>query len=139
MEAETLLKKLHTAFNKRDIDLLMECFASDYSSEQPVYPGRAFKGAEQVEKNWASNFNEMPDFSSHLVNYTIGNNTLWAEWNWEGTRLDKTKLHMRGVTIFGIDNHKINWGRLYMEPVKTGGTGIEDAIKEVMHGKKADK
>jgi hypothetical protein len=136
MSAETILQKLHTAFNDHDIESLIDCFAPDYASEQPVYPDRAFQGSEQVRKNWGSNFDEMPNFKSTLVSYAIAGNSLWAEWDWEGTRQDNTILQMRGVTIFEIVNDKIKHGRLYMEPVKTGGPGIDAAIKEVMHGKK---
>jgi hypothetical protein len=120
----------------RDINLLMECFDEDYSSEQPVHPDRSFHGHDQVRKNWASNFDEMPDFSAHLLRHAISNNSLWTEWEWQGTRQDKSKLLMRGVIIMGVETDKIKWGRLYVEPVDISGKGIEAAVKEVMHGKK---
>lgn len=138
MDPESLLVKLKTAFNTRDIRLLMECFDERYSSEQPVHPDRTFKGGEQVKKNWASNFNEMPDFSAQLVRHTISNNSIWAEWEWQGTRQDKSRLLMRGVTIMGVEGGKIKWGRLYVEPVEMNGKGIEAAVEEVMQGKKTD-
>ena len=136
MNAETLLVKLNRAFNTRDINLLMECFDEDYSSEQPVHPDRSFQGHDQVRKNWASNFDEMPDFSAHLLRYAISNNSLWTEWEWQGTRQDKSKLLMSGVIIMGIEKDKIKWGRLYVEPVDISGKGIDAAVKEVMHNKK---
>ena len=136
MDLESLLLKLKDAFNTRDIKLLIECFDESYFSEQPVHPGRTFTGQEQVKKNWASNFNEMPDFSAHLLSHTISNNSIWAEWEWQGTRQDKSKLLMRGVTIMGVGDGKIKWGRLYVEPVEMNGKGIEAAVEEVMHGKK---
>jgi hypothetical protein len=136
MNLEFLLVKLNRAFNTHDIKLLMECFDESYSSEQPVHPGRSFQGQEQVRKNWASNFNEVPDFSAHLLRHAISNNSLWTEWEWQGTRQDKSKLLMRGVIIMGIEKDKIKWGRLYVEPVDISGKGIEAAVKEVMHGKK---
>jgi len=135
---ETLLQKLKNAFNTRDIHSLVECFDEDYLSEQPVHPDRTFHGQEQVKKNWASNFDEMPDFSAHLLRHAISNNSIWAEWEWQGTRHDKSSLLMRGVTIMGVEDGKIKWGRLYMEPVETKGKGIEVAVEEVMHGKKTD-
>ena len=138
MNPESLLFKLKSAFNTHDIHSLIECFNEDYSSEQPVHPDRTFHGSEQVKKNWASNFDEMPDFSADLLRYSITNESVWAEWEWHGTRKDKSKLFMRGVTIMGVENSKIKWARLYVEPVEMSGKGIESAIEEVMHGKSTD-
>jgi hypothetical protein len=138
MMVESLLLKLNDAFNNHDIDSFADCFATDYSSEQPLHPDRSFKGREQARKNWQSNFIEMPDFTSRILNYAINNNTVWAEWEWNGTRQDKSSLFMRGVTIFGVEEGKIKWGRLYVEPVQMTGKGIEAAVKEVMQGKKDD-
>jgi hypothetical protein len=38
--------------------------------------------------------------------------------------------------IMGIQEGRITWGRLYVEPVEVNGKGIEAAMEEVMHGKK---
>jgi hypothetical protein len=132
---ESLLLKLNDAFNTHDIESLGECFDEGYSSEQPVHPDRTFQGNDQLKKNWASNFNEMPDFSAQLLRHAISNNTIWAEWEWQGTRRDKSRLLMRGVTIMGVEDRKIKWGRLYVEPVDMSGKGITAAVEEVMHGK----
>ena len=137
MDLESLLLKLKDAFNTHDINSFIECFDQHYYSEQPVHPDRTFRGQEQVNKNWSSNFDEMPDFSARLLRNVISNNTIWAEWEWQGTRQDKSKLLMRGVTIMGIEDGKIKWGRLYVEPVEESGKGIEAAVKEVMQGKKS--
>ena len=45
---------------------------------------------------------------------------------------------MKGVIVMGIEDGKIKWGRLYVEPVDVSGKGIEAAVEEVMHGKKND-
>ena len=138
MDEETLLFKLKDAFNTHDIDALVAYFDESYYSEQPVHPDRTFQGKQQVRKNWASNFNEMPDFTTQLLQHAISNNSIWAEWEWQGTRRDKSRLLMRGVTIMGVEDGKIKWGRLYVEPVDVSGKGIEAAVEEVMHGKKTD-
>jgi hypothetical protein len=36
---------------------------------------------------------------------------------------------MRGVTIFGVRDDLIVWGRLYMEPVQATGAGIDAQIQ----------
>ena len=136
MDAEALLFKLNEAFNARDIEALVACFDEDYYSEQPVHPARSFRGRDLLRKNWASNFNEMPDFSARLLRHSISIDLIWAEWEWQGMRTDRTKLFMRGVMIMGVQSGKIAWARLYVEPVEVDGNGIEASVEEVMHGKK---
>jgi len=136
MDEESLLFKLRDAFNARDIEAFVACFDENYYSEQPAHPDRIFHGREQVRKNWASNFDEMPDFSAQLIRHAINKDSIWAEWEWQGTRKDNSKLFMRGVMIIGVKESSIIWGRLYVEPVEMNGKGIEAAVEEVMHGKK---
>jgi hypothetical protein len=40
---------------------------------------------------------------------------------------------MRGVTIFGVRDHRIVWGRLYLEDVE-GGQGIDRAVQHMARG-----
>ena len=136
MDEELLLFELKDAFNKRDIEALVACFDENYYSEQPVHPERTFQGREMLRKNWASNFEEMPDFSAQLTRYATNGDVVWTEWEWQGSRKDNSKLFMRGVMIVGIGEGKITWARLYVEPVEINGKGIEAAVEEVMHGKK---
>lgn len=136
MDTEILLFKLRDALNNHDIETFVSCFDENYYSEQPVHPDRTFQGREQVRKNWTSNFEEMPDFLGQLIRYSINNDCVWTEWEWQGTRRDNSKMFMRGIMIIGVQNDKIMWGRLYIEPVEVTGKGIEAAVKEVMHGKK---
>ena len=131
-------ERLQQAQNARHLDAFVDCFAENYSSEQPVHPNRSFQGREQVKKNWASIFNEIPDFSAQLIRHTINNGCIWSEWEWQGTRMDNSKLFIRGVMIMGVQEGKIIWGRLYVEPVEVSGKGIEGAVQEVMHGKTVD-
>jgi hypothetical protein len=41
---------------------------------------------------------------------------------------------MRGVTIFGIGEDRIGWGRLYLEDVETTGRGIDQAVRHMAEG-----
>ena len=135
MELESLLLKLNDAFNTHNMQALMECFEQNYLSEQPVHPDRTFQGREQVRRNWASNFDEMPDFSAQLIRHVTNHDSIWTEWEWQGTRRDNSKLFMRGVMIIRVQEGKLTWSRLYVEPVEMNGKGIEAAVAEVMHSK----
>src|SRR4030095_710410 len=97
MDAETLLFKLKDALNTHDIEAFVLCFDENYYSEQPVHPDRKFRGRDQVRKNWASNFEERPDFSAQLIRHAINNDSIFSEWEWQGTRRDESKLLIRAV------------------------------------------
>ncbi len=129
----SVLERLHVAQNQHDLDAFVNCFAPDYKSEQPVHPDRVFQGREQVRKNWSAFFTSMPDFHSDLLDSATVEETLWAEWRWSGTRADGTRLEMRGMTIFGIQDDQIAWGRLYMEPVDEVDMGIDAAVRTLAH------
>jgi hypothetical protein len=51
----------------------------------------------------------------------------------QGTRTDGTRLDMRGVTIFGVREDRIIWGRLYLEDVERG-QGIDQAVHYMTRG-----
>lgn len=122
-----VLNRLTDAMNHRDLAALVACFAPDYASEQPVHPDRRFRGAAQVERNWAAMFAGLPDFRAEVVRTAVGDDTLWVEWRWTGTRADGSPLDACGACIFGIGDGRVTWGRLYMEEVQRG-QGIEAAV-----------
>jgi hypothetical protein len=129
-----VLARLLEAQNRHDLDAFVACFDPDYRSEQPVHPDRAFVGDEQVRGNWAEIFAAVPDFRAELLRSAHQGDIRWAEWHWSGTRVDGTRLDMRGVTIFGIGEDRIGWGRLYLEDVETTGRGIDQAVRHIAEG-----
>ena len=131
--ATDLLERLRDAQNAHDLDAFVACFDERYRSEQPVHPDRAFVGSDQVRTNWAAVFAGVPDFRAELLRSTRQGDTGWAEWHWHGTRTDGTRLAMRGVTIFGIRDDRIVWGRLYLEDVQPG-QGIGQAVQHMAGG-----
>ena len=116
--ATAVLKRLHAAQNHHDLAAFVACFEPDYHSEQPMHPDRAFAGSGQVRKDWAEIFAAVPDFQATLLRSAQAGGTGWAERHRHSTRLDGTPLDMRGVTIFGIRDDRIAWGRLYLEDVQ---------------------
>jgi len=127
------MERLLTAQNQHDLDAFVDCFDPDYQSEQPVYPARGFGGREQVRKNWSVIFRSTPDFRSELLHAATDGDSVWAEWHWFGTRTDATRFEMRGVTICGIRNDRIQWMRLYMEQVQEAGAGIDATVRSLTH------
>ncbi len=126
-----VIERLQKAMNNHDLEAFVECFNPDYQSEQPVHPDRRFRGREQVRKNWSAFFGSIRDFQTRLLRSAGGDDAMWTEWHWYGTQPDGTRFDMRGVIIFGIQNDRIIWGRLYMEPLQESGAGIDAAVDEL--------
>ncbi len=124
-----LIERLQRAINQHDLDALAACFDPDYQSEFPGHPDRAFRGHDQMRKNWSQIFRAVPDIEAVLLRCVSEGDTAWAEWEWRGAGADGTRHVMRGVTIQGVQQDRITWVRLYMEPVQEGG-GVDAALRQ---------
>ena len=122
---------LAEAMNAHDIDAFVSLFAADYDSRQPAHPDRAFVGRDQVRANWSAVFTGVPDFRAELVATAVEADTLWSEWRWRGTHEDGSALDMAGVIVCGVEDGRMAWARLYVEPVESGGHGIDAAVREM--------
>ena len=112
--------------NAHDIDAFVDCFAEDYDSEQPAHPDRAFTGSAQVRANWAAIGAGVPDVTAEIVRPVDAGEVEWSEWRWRGTGLD-----MAGVIVAGIRDGRLQWARLYVEPVEQAGAGIEAVVRRM--------
>jgi len=129
--AETI-QRLHSALNAHDIETFCGCFDLEYRSEQPVHPDRTFIGREQVRKNWTAIFDSMPDLQATLLTIFADGNTVCAEWRWTATQAGGASFDWRGTCLFGIEDDRIVWGRLYMEPVDSTGQGIDATVDDMV-------
>ena len=125
----TVLEQLHNAMNQHDLEAMLRLFDPDYRSEQPIHPNRGFGGKEQVRKNWSAIFESFPDFEAALLRHTADGGTVWSEWHWTATG-----LNMAGVTLLGVEENRIVWGRLYMEPIEEAGENIDEAVTRMTAG-----
>jgi hypothetical protein len=126
----TATERLHVAMNNHDVDAFAACFADTYRSEQPAHPSRAFVGRDQVRRNWTSVFAGVPDLTAEILVATTAGGVEMTEWVWSGGHTDGSRFEMRGVTVLGISDGLISWGRLYMEPVERDGDDIEAMVQE---------
>jgi len=120
----SVVQRLCDAVNQHNLEALLECIDEGYRSEQPAHPNRGFGGKEQVRKNWSALFESFPDFKAELLRYTADGNTVWSEWHWTAAG-----LNIAGVTLFGVREERIVWGRLYMEEVEEDGEDIDEAMR----------
>jgi ketosteroid isomerase-like protein len=128
---DEMSRRLLDAMNVHDLDAFTDCFAPDYRSEQPAHPNRAFRGADQARRNWEGVFAGVPDFSAELLALAVADGGVeLAEWRWSGTHTDGSAFTMRGATVFGVEDGRLAWGRLYMEPVEQAGSDIDEMVQE---------
>ena len=122
----SVIERMHEALNGHDLEAFLGCFGEDYRSEQPVHPGRGFGGKEQVRKNWSAIFESFPDFRAQLLRHVSSDATVWSEWHWTATG-----LNMAGIILFGVEEERIVWGRLYVEPVEEDRENIDQAVQRM--------
>jgi ketosteroid isomerase-like protein len=124
-------ERLLEAMNAHDLEGHLACFNEDYRSEQPTHPTRTFHGREQVRKNWSAVYESIPDFRAELLRLVVAGDVEWGEWVWRGTKEDGTPLEDRGVTIMGIRDGRIAWGRLYFEETEQEGADITETVRRM--------
>lgn len=127
----SLVRRLAAATNAHDLDALVACFADDYLNETPAHPGRGFRGAEQVRRNWAQLFAGIPDLSARILATAAAGDTVWTEWEMSGTRRDGAAHLMRGVIIFGVEAGKVTSARFYLEPVEDTSGSVDAQVARV--------
>ena len=124
-------ERLVDAQNAHDLDAMLECFDLAYRSEQPAHPARTFTGTDQVRKNWSTLLAAIPDFRAEVLRTAVSGDTVWAEARWTGTKADGSPLEEMIVTIFGLREGRIIWGRLYGEEVEQDGPDIDETVRHI--------
>ena len=126
-----IMNRLLSAMNAHDLGAFVACFAVDYDSQQPAHPNRAFRGSEQVRKNWEGVFAGIPDFAAELLlSAEIADGVEISEWRWTGTHTDGAPFGMQGMIVTGVQRNQIAWQRLYLEPIERGGADIDQMVQE---------
>ena len=106
------MKQVLDAFNRHDLDAIMEFFSEDCSFDFPRGPepwGQRFIGKAQVREGLAARFKGIPDVhygeDRHWIS-TDGNNGV-SEWTLTGTTTSGVKLKVRGCDLWEFRNGKI--------------------------------
>lgn len=133
-----VIDHIRHAVNAHDLGALAMCFQRDYRSEQPFYPDRAFRGRDQMRRNWTQIFGAVPDIRAEVLRSAVDGDTVWTEWEMRGTRRDGAPHHSAMVTIGGVEGGEVAWMRLYLEPV-TLGDDIEAAVQAELASGEAER
>ncbi|WP_211229327.1 nuclear transport factor 2 family protein [Nakamurella lactea] len=124
-----MIQRLRDSTNAHDIDGIVSCFASGYRNETPAHPARGFVGNDRVRRNWTQILAAIPDVSTKIVSCLADGDTVWSEWEHQGTRPDGSVHLMRGVIIFTVREGRIVAARFFLEPVDEATDGIDAAVR----------
>ena len=121
MEPKQLLQNWIDAFQRRDLDAVVACYADDAVNFQ-VAAGESV-GVEQIRKDTAEFFQGFPDAWSRVENL-IGDGD-WAAWEWVGggtfagefygNQPTGKTFEIRGCGFFNFRNGKIAYQRGYWD------------------------
>lgn len=98
-----MLREILDAFNRHDLDAIMEYFTEDAVFEMPRGPdpwGIRFTGKENVRKGLATRFSGIPDVHYGEDRHWIAGNRGVSEWTLTGTTLSGMRLRVRGCDLW---------------------------------------
>jgi ketosteroid isomerase-like protein len=108
---EDFLQSFVDAFNAHNIEAIMSHMTEDCvfeASAGPDFNGEKFTGQEQVRKAFISVFATFPDAHWGNPRHFISGNRGFSEWIFTGTKLDGTKVEVKGCDLFSFENGKIS-------------------------------
>ena len=104
------LKKIADAFNRHDLDAIMEFFSDDCSFDFPRGPepwGQRFIGKAQVREGLASRFKGIPDVHYGDDRHWVAGDKGVSEWTLTGTTTAGVKLNVRGCDLWEFKDGKV--------------------------------
>jgi steroid delta-isomerase-like uncharacterized protein len=104
------LQKILDAFNRHDLDAIMEFFSDDCSFDFPRGPepfGQRFIGKAQVREALAGRFKGIPDVHYGEDRHWVAGDRGVSEWTLTGTTTSGVSLKVRGCDLWEFRNGKV--------------------------------
>lgn len=104
------LKEIAEAFNRHDLDAIMEFFAEDCVLEMPRGPhpwGERYQGKSQVREGLATRFAGIPDVHYGDDRHWVCGNMGVSEWTLTGTATSGDRLELRGCDHWEFRDGKV--------------------------------
>jgi ketosteroid isomerase-like protein len=109
------------AFNRHDLDAIMEFFSDDCSFDFPRGSepwGRRFIGKAQVREALAGRFNGIPDVHYGEDRHWVAGDMGVSEWTLTGTTTSGVSLKVRGCDLWEFRNGKVTLKNSYWKIVE---------------------
>ena len=104
------LRSFLDAFNRHDLDAIMDFFAEDCVFEMPRGPepwGRRYVGKRAVREGLATRFAGLPDVhyveDRHLLSGDVG----VSQWTLTGTTREGVRIEVRGLDVLDFRDGKV--------------------------------
>ena len=98
------------AFNRHDIDGVMEHFAEDcvfYTLGGPDVFGTKIEGKDAIRAAFSNVWAGMPDASWGVHTHFVHEDRAVSEWTFSGTNADGEKVEAQGADLFTLRDGKI--------------------------------
>lgn len=107
---EAALRAFLEAFNRHDLDAIMEFFADDCVFDAPrgaTPGGRRYAGKEEVRKGLGARFTGIPDVHYGDDRHFLSGDRGVSEWRLTGTTTAGVRIDVRGCDLFEFRGGKI--------------------------------
>ena len=105
-----LLKSFLEAFNRHDLDAIMDCFADDcvfYMPRGSGVRGDQYVGKDAVRAGLATRFSGIPDVHYGDDRHWVCGSMGVSEWTLTGTATSGKRIEVRGVDLLEFAGGKI--------------------------------
>jgi len=105
-----LMRSISAAFNSRDVDRIVDCFAEDgvfCLARGPETVGRTLKGKATIRKALADRFKQIPDMRWENEDYILAGDKAISVWTVRGKSSDGEELNYQGCDIYRFQGDKI--------------------------------
>lgn len=123
---QATLKQILEAFNRHDLDAIMEFFSDDCSFDAPRGPeywGQRSIGKAQVREALGGRFKGIPDVHYGEDRHWISSdgNMGVSEWTLTGTTTSGVKVKVRGCDLWEFQNGKVTRKNSFWKIVEPAG------------------
>ena len=105
-----LMRQISAAFNSRDVERIVQCFAEDgvfCLARGPESVGRTLKGKAAIRKALADRFKQIPDMRWENEDYILAGDRAISIWTVRGRGADGEELNYQGCDIYRFEGDKI--------------------------------
>jgi ketosteroid isomerase-like protein len=105
-----LMRAISAAFNSRDVERIVDCFADDATfclARGPEAVGRTLRGKAAIRKALTDRFGQIPDMRWDGQEYILAGDQAVSLWIVRGTGADGEALNYQGCDIYRFEGDKI--------------------------------
>ena len=111
MATHALLTGFLDAFNRHDLDAIMDYFAEDcvfYMPRGAAPRGDRYRGKADVRAGLAKRFEGIPDVHYGDERHWVGDNFGVSEWTLTGTAVSGKRIEVRGLDFLELVQGKVS-------------------------------